>query len=56
MSDLFKDWIEKIKLNAKLISEGKSSEEALREAWGNEEAEKVLADIKEIEQTIIKNN
>lgn len=52
MENIFGDWIEKTKLHAKLIREGKSNEDALRQAWGDEESNKILADLKEIELTI----
>ena len=47
--DIFKEMLENMKKHSKLIYSGKTNEEALRGAWGDEEAEKVLSDLKQIE-------
>ena len=47
--DTLQNWIEKSKKHAELIGSGKSNEDALLEVWGDEEAEKILNEIKKIE-------
>lgn len=55
MENILEDWIKKSKKHAELIGSGKTNEEALREVWGDEEAEQVLALLDKIETKTMEN-